>query len=92
MRLFLVEPAARGQGLGARLINECIKFAREKGYHRLVLWTFDCLEGARRLYKRAGFKLLRGQEEDIFGRTMVRETWLLQLQDGIDDKTQKFGC
>lgn len=87
LRLFLVDPAARGKGLGARLINECVSFAQAKGYGKLILWTFSCLEGARRLYKRAGFELAHSHpEKEVFGRKMVHEIWLLQLA-----KTQPIG-
>lgn len=80
LRLFLVDPAARGKGLGARLIDECVAFAQEQGYDKLILWTFSCLEGARRLYKRAGFELVQScPEKEVFGRLMIPETWLLQL-------------
>jgi len=80
LRLFLVDPAARGKGLGARLIDECVRFARDKGYAKLILWTFDCLEGARRLYRRAGFELVQSHpEKETFGRIMAQETWLLGL-------------
>ncbi|KAI0445190.1 acyl-CoA N-acyltransferase [Xylaria telfairii] len=80
LRLLLVSPAARGMGLGATLINECILFARERGYAKVTLWTFSALEGARRLYKRAGFQLVSAAEEkDYWGTRQVAERWELKL-------------
>ncbi|KAI8948158.1 acyl-CoA N-acyltransferase [Xylaria longipes] len=80
LRLLLVSPAARGMGLGARLINECILFARERDYEKIILWTFSALEGARRLYKRAGFQLVTAAEEkDYWGTRQVAELWELKL-------------
>ncbi|KAI8624140.1 acyl-CoA N-acyltransferase [Xylariaceae sp. FL1651] len=86
LRLLLVEPAARGTGLGARLIKECIIFAQEKGYTRIVLWTYSILEGARRLYKRAGFQLVKTDEEQVIWDTkLVKEIWELALS-GVEAK------
>ncbi|KAI1117710.1 acyl-CoA N-acyltransferase [Nemania sp. NC0429] len=80
LRLFLVDPAARGAGLGARLIDESISFARERGYARIILWTFSVLEGARRLYNRAGFQLvLTAEEKEYWGTRQVSECWELKL-------------
>lgn len=82
LRLFFVDPAARGAGLGARLIGEGISFARERGYAKMVLWTFSVLEGARRLYKRAGFQLvLTAEEKEYWGTRQVPECWELKLSD-----------
>ncbi|KAI0449944.1 acyl-CoA N-acyltransferase [Xylaria acuta] len=80
LRLLLVNPTARGMGLGSRLINECILFARERGYARITLRTFTALEGARRLYRRAGFQLVSAAEEkDHWGTRQVAELWELKL-------------
>jgi N-acetylglutamate synthase-like GNAT family acetyltransferase len=80
LRVLLVEPAARGGGLGTRLVNECVRFARDVGYRRLVLWTQSELRAARRLYEAAGFHLTHKQRHDSFGRkNLVAETWELEL-------------
>ena len=79
LRLLLVEPHARGLGIGARLIEECIGFAREAGYRSLVLWTQSELHAARRLYRRAGFHRTRSERHESFGKKLVAETWELTL-------------
>ena len=79
LRLLLVEPKARGQGLGRRLVNECIAFARAKGYRKLVLWTQSNLTAARRIYKAAGFKLAKKQRHQDFGVKLNGEYWELEL-------------
>jgi GNAT superfamily N-acetyltransferase len=79
LRLLLVEPEARGRGLGARLVRECIGFARRAGYRRMVLWTQSELAAARHLYERAGFRRTRGHAHHSFGRDLVAETWRLTL-------------
>ncbi|KAI0104290.1 acyl-CoA N-acyltransferase [Nemania sp. FL0031] len=80
LRLFAVDPSARGMGLGARLIDDCVSFARERGYAKIVLWTFSVLEGARRLYKRVGFQLVVvGEEKEYWGTRLISECWELIL-------------
>jgi DNA-binding MarR family transcriptional regulator/GNAT superfamily N-acetyltransferase len=79
LRLLLVEPRARGLGLGARLVAECIAFAREKGYHRLVLWTQSNLDAARAIYRKQGFKLAKSEPHASFGYDLVGEYWELKL-------------
>jgi len=79
LRLLLVEPRARGRGLGKRLVAECIAFAREKGYRKLVLWTQSNLEAARAIYRAAGFRRTKAERHAAFGYDLVGEYWELSL-------------
>ena len=79
LRMLLVEPSARGSGLGTRLIDECIRFARSAGYRKMALWTHKSLTSARRLYKKAGFKLVKAVPNPSFGRKLVDEFWEIKL-------------
>ena len=79
LRLLLIEPRARGRGLGHRLVRECIDFARDKGYRKLVLWTQSSLAAARAIYKAAGFRLVSTEKHNSFGARLTGEYWELKL-------------
>ncbi len=79
LRLLLVEPAARGGGLGHRLVDECLRFAKAAGYRRIMLWTQANLAPARHIYEKAGFRVVRSEPNHEFGEGLVSEIWEREL-------------
>ena len=83
LRLLLVEPKARGMGVGTRLVKECIRFAQQAGYEKVVLWTNKILTPARHIYTKLGFKPIAQETQHQFGHDMIFETWELSLVNSV---------
>jgi len=79
LRVLLIEPQARGHGIGRRLVDECLRFALRAGYRKIVLSTYSVLVAARRIYEAAGFRLVAQHQERAYGKRLVGETWELAL-------------
>lgn len=79
LRCLLVDPNGRGHGIGRRLVNECIAFAKQAGYEKIMLWTNDVLISARRIYEAAGFSLVKEEHHHSFGHDLVGQFWMRDL-------------
>lgn len=79
LRLLIVDPKARGLGIGKRLVDECSRFARQAGYKKITLWTNSVLVAARSIYQKAGYELVKTETHHSFGQDLVGETWELNL-------------
>lgn len=81
LRFFLVEPEARGKGVGRKLLEAAIQFSKKCGYNNIVLWTNDCLHAARHLYESYGFQLIEEEPIDWFGPQTIAQTWELRFEN-----------
>ncbi|MBW4793550.1 bifunctional helix-turn-helix transcriptional regulator/GNAT family N-acetyltransferase [Pseudomonas tolaasii] len=79
LRMLYVDASARGMGIGSRLVDECLRFARQVGYKSMILWTVDALTDARKLYRKAGFNLVKEEPTVNFGKSLMDETWSRKL-------------
>ena len=80
LRLLIIDPKARGLGLGKRLVDECLRFAKDTGYKSMTLWTQSILVAARGIYARAGFKMTAAEPNRAFGVDLISETWDIDFQ------------
>jgi len=79
LRCLIVDPKARGKGVGARLVQQCIAFAKQAGFKKMMLWTNDVLVAARRIYEAEGFKLIESEKHRSFGKDLIGQTWEREL-------------
>ncbi|MHB8585731.1 MAG: bifunctional helix-turn-helix transcriptional regulator/GNAT family N-acetyltransferase [Thermoplasmatota archaeon] len=91
LRILLVEPHARGHGIGARLVQECLAFAKAAGYRSIVLWTNDVLVSARKIYEACGFRLVEQEKHHSFGKDLVGQNWALSLDDVSPAPPKRMG-
>jgi len=83
LRLLHVERETRGLGIGKRLVEECVRFARQAGYQKMTLWTQSILHAARGIYKQAGFQIVQEKRHHSFGKDLTAETWELKLRTTV---------
>lgn len=93
LRMLFVEPQARGLGIGKALVDQCVHFARQSGYRRLILWTNRGLDAAKHLYETAGFRLAHEEPHRSFGKRLVGQNWMLDLtpKSGKQEKRRRLG-
>jgi len=84
LRWFLVEPQARGRGLGKKLLHEAIAFCKRNNYQKIILWTISNLYAARQLYEQFGFQVIKNRSHQIWGQELTEELWELELNTITD--------